>query len=119
MINDYQISSFFKVQLLWPLSDIKRFCFIKAIVGKMSRSWELWLVSETFGLEQARSKEAEEAIEAAEAFMRGDGHLPKGLGTKAAIHARLQKLLPAGDVFWPRWIVSTQLQGAAAAKGKK
>jgi hypothetical protein len=30
-----------------------------------------WLVSETFGLEQARSVEAEAAIEAAEAFMRG------------------------------------------------
>ena len=75
-----------------------------------------WLVSETFGLEQARSKEAEEAIEAAEAFMRGDGHLPKGLGTKAAIHARLQKLLPAGDVFWPRWIVNTQLNTQTAAR---
>ena len=31
-----------------------------------------WLVSETFGLEQARSIEAEHAIEAAEAFMRGE-----------------------------------------------
>ena len=75
-----------------------------------------WLVSETFGLEQARSKEAEEAIEAAEAFMRGEGHLPKGLGTKAAIHARLQKLLPAGDVFWPRWIVNTQLNTQTATR---
>ena len=74
-----------------------------------------WLVSETFGLEQARSKEAEEAIEAAEAFMRGERHLPKGLGTQAAIHARLQKLLPAGDVFWPRWIVNTQLPPQTAA----
>lgn len=69
-----------------------------------------WLVSETFGLEQARSKEAKDAIEAAETFMRGEKSLPQGLTTKAAIHARLQKLLPAGDVFWPRWIVSTQLK---------
>lgn len=75
-----------------------------------------WLVSETFGLEQARSKEAEEAIEAAEAFMRGERNLPPGLATKAAIHARLQRLLPAGDVFWPRWIVSTQPKGAAKGK---
>ena len=75
-----------------------------------------WLVSETFGLEQARSKEAEDAIEAAEAFMRGGKNLPSGLTTKAAIHARLQRLLPAGDVFWPRWIVSTQLKGAAKGK---
>ena len=69
-----------------------------------------WLVSETFGLEQARSREAEEAIEAAEKLMRGDQDLPAGLTTKAAIHTRLQKLLPAGDIFWPRWIVKTQLK---------
>ena len=31
-----------------------------------------WLVSETFGLRQGRSIEAERAIEAAEAFMRND-----------------------------------------------
>jgi hypothetical protein len=72
-----------------------------------------WLVSETFGLEQARSKEAEDAIEAAEAFMRNEQNLPTGLSTKASIHARLQKLLPAGDVFWPRWIVKTQLKNTA------
>ena len=30
-----------------------------------------WLVSETFGLQQGRSLEAERAIEAAEALMRG------------------------------------------------
>lgn len=75
-----------------------------------------WLVSETFGLEQARSKEAEEAIEAAEAFMRGERNLPAGLASKAAIHTRLQRLLPAGDVFWPRWIVSIQPRGAAKGK---
>jgi hypothetical protein len=68
-----------------------------------------WLVSETFGLEQARSLDAERAIEAAEAFMRGDqGALPKGLDSKAAIHKALARLLPAHDHFWPRWIVSTQ-----------
>ena len=64
-----------------------------------------WLVSETFGLEQARSQEAEAAIEAAEAFMRGDKPLPNGLSSRAAIHAALQCLLPAGDAFWPRWLV--------------
>src|SRR5208283_1466596 len=31
-----------------------------------------WLTSPIFGLDQARSREAENAIEAAEAFMRGD-----------------------------------------------
>ena len=67
-----------------------------------------WLVSETFGLEQARSVEAERAIEAAEAFMRGDKPLPAGLDTQAAVHAQLRKLLSAGDEFWPRWLVETQ-----------
>lgn len=67
-----------------------------------------WLVSETFGLEQARSVDAEQAIEAAEAWMRGDKNgLPAGHTTQKAIHTALQKLLPAGDIFWPRWLVST------------
>jgi AAA domain, putative AbiEii toxin, Type IV TA system len=35
-----------------------------------------WLVSESFGLEQARSREAETAIEAAEAFVRGEPKAP-------------------------------------------
>ena len=72
-----------------------------------------WLVSETFGLEQARSLEAERAIEAAEAFMRGDKPLPPGLDSQKLIHTRLQKLLPAQDGFWPRWLVQTKaIKGA-------
>jgi hypothetical protein len=77
-----------------------------------------WLVSETFGLEQARSVEAELAIEAAEAFMRDEkpARLPAGLKTRAAIHRELQRLLPAGDVFWPRWLVATgAIEGARPA----
>jgi predicted ATPase len=67
-----------------------------------------WLVSETFGLEQARSVEAEQAIEAAEALMRSEPTQHKGLKTKADIHRALQRLLPAGDPFWPRWLVQTK-----------
>ena len=67
-----------------------------------------WLVSETFGLEQARSLDAERAIEAAEALMRGEKPLPSGLDNKKAIHAALQRLLPAGDAFWARWLVATK-----------
>ena len=67
-----------------------------------------WLVSEAFGLEQARSLEAENAIEAAEAWMRQDlAVLPASLANQTAIHQALQRLLPAGDPFWPRWIVRT------------
>jgi hypothetical protein len=65
-----------------------------------------WLVSETFGLQQARSVEAEQAIEAAEKFMRGEKTgLPTGLETRDEIDAALKRLLPGHDEFWARWIV--------------
>ena len=65
-----------------------------------------WLVSEMFGLKQARSAEAERAIEAAEAFMRKEtAALPVGLKTKDAIHKELLRVLAGHDAFWPRWIV--------------
>jgi hypothetical protein len=68
-----------------------------------------WLTSEVFGLRQARSKEAEIAIEAAEAFMRGDtDKLPEGLETKDRIHRALKNSLPGIDPFWPRWIVEVK-----------
>jgi hypothetical protein len=63
-----------------------------------------WLVSEAFGLEQARSVEAEQAIEAAEAYMRGEPR-PAPLDSPEAIHAALRRSLPDHDHFWPRWIV--------------
>jgi len=68
-----------------------------------------WLTSPVFGLEQARSKEAENAIEAAEAFMRGEkARLPQGLKTRAAIQRALENSLPGLDPFWPRWIVGAK-----------
>ena len=68
-----------------------------------------WLTSPVFGLDQARSREAENAIEAAEAFMRGDfDKLPNGLKTKKAIHEALKRSLPGLDPFWPRWIVEVK-----------
>lgn len=62
-----------------------------------------WLVSETFGLHQARSLEAERAIEMAESFMRGE----ESELDRKKIHVQLQKLLPACDDFWPRWLIKT------------
>lgn len=67
-----------------------------------------WLVSDAFGLQQARSVEAEQAIEAAEAFMRGDSkELPAHLQTEDQIHEALIDSLPESDHFWPRWIIKT------------
>lgn len=74
-----------------------------------------WLVSPAFGLQQARSVQAEEAIEAAEAWMRGDkDSLPTHLNSEARIHKALLKSLPGHDDFWPRWVVSTN-----TVKGRK
>ena len=68
-----------------------------------------WLTSDIFGLKQARSREAEDAVEAAEAFMRGElSQLPEGLSTKDQIDAALQKCLPGLDPFWPRWFVEAK-----------
>ncbi len=68
-----------------------------------------WLVSESFGLKQARSKEGEQAVEAAEAFMRADSAaLPQGMTTKGAIDNELRRTLPGHDLFWARWVVKTE-----------
>jgi hypothetical protein len=68
-----------------------------------------WLVSESFGLKQARSKEGEEAVEAAEAFMRDDfAALPQVLRTKETINMALRRALPGHDPFWARWVVKTE-----------
>ena len=67
---------------------------------------KLTLTSEIFGLQQARSPEAERAIEAAEALMRGEtASLPVDLATEDAVHRELLRVLPDQDRFWPRWIV--------------
>ncbi len=78
-----------------------------------------WLVSDVFGLEQARSLEAERAIEAAEALMRGERTLPAGLDSKRAIHRALQRLLPAHDAFWPRWLVEGEAMDLVRPRSPK
>ena len=65
-----------------------------------------WLVSDVFGLAQGRSLEAERAIEAAEAWMRGaTSELPAALATAEAIDAELKRVLAGHDEFWPRWVL--------------
>ncbi len=61
-----------------------------------------WLLSPAFKLRQARSPEAERAIEDAEAFMRGEE--PVKFKTREAIDAELHRVLGGDDTFWPRWI---------------
>ena len=91
---------------LFELEEKTKHVTIKNLPWAMHGDVVGWLTSPVFGLDQARSSEAERAIEAAEAFMRGDtNRLPSGLKTKASIHKALQKTLPGLDPFWPRWIV--------------
>jgi hypothetical protein len=73
-----------------------------------------WLTSEIFGLKQARSKEAEITIEAAEAWMRGDSmnDFPENLRTQSQIQQELERLLPGHDPFWPRWVVTAEQRRA-------
>jgi hypothetical protein len=71
-----------------------------------------WLTSPIFDLRQARSREAEEAIDAAKAFIRDDrSSLPPGLKTRAQIDKRLRELLGGQDPFLVRWTVSTEANG--------
>ena len=64
-----------------------------------------WLVSDAFGSRQARSIDAERAIEAAEAWMRGEkSALPSNLKNQVAIHKELLRVLAGHDEFWPRWL---------------
>ncbi|MDJ0842277.1 MAG: AAA family ATPase [Acidobacteriota bacterium] len=70
-----------------------------------------WLVSDTFGLQQGRSLDAERAIKAANAWMRGDFEtLPENLKSAAAIDAELRRVLAGHDAFWPRWVVWVEQQ---------
>lgn len=69
-----------------------------------------WLVSDSFGLQQGRSVEAERAIEAAETWMRREKTTPP-LETHDEIDRELRRVLPGHDAFWPRWIVKSEGAG--------
>ncbi len=72
-----------------------------------------WLVSEVFGLRQARSIEAERAIDAAQVYMRRDLlQSPGDPEERDGIHRELCRVLPGHDPFWPRWIVRTEKNGS-------
>lgn len=79
-----------------------------------------WLVSSSFGLQQARSIDAEIAIGAAEAWMRDDKkNIPATLQSAERIHNELVRVLPGSDHFWPRWIMHKESHEKVARPAKK
>lgn len=67
-----------------------------------------WLMSDVFELRQARSLEAEKAIEAAKALQYQDN--PKKSDVQKVSEA-LAKYLPENDEFWPRWVFFAEKHG--------
>ncbi len=68
-----------------------------------------WLTSPLFGLKEARSREAEVVLGAAEAYMAGNTEeQPEGLRTRQAIQKEMQRVLPGDDPIWSRWYLKTQ-----------
>ncbi len=65
---DEERDSLFLFELEEPTTDVS----LRRVSWAKQGDAVGWLTSPVFGLEQVRSKEAEVAIEAAEAFMRGD-----------------------------------------------
>ena len=86
--------------------DAERQVVLEQVAWAKHGDAQRWLTSDVFGLQQTRSLQAEEAVEAALAFMRGDMEaLPTELADAPSIDARLRELLPSQDAFWPRWVV--------------
>lgn len=69
---------------------------------------DLWLVSEAFGLGQARSLPAERAIEDAKALQLELNASPEKVDE---VDTRLVRLLAPDDDFWPRWRYFAQMRG--------
>jgi hypothetical protein len=69
---------------------------------------DLWLISDVFGLGQARSLPAERIIEEAKALQ-----LSKQISDDRVrdVNSRLVMLLAPDDEFWPRWRYFAQQHG--------
>jgi predicted ATP-binding protein involved in virulence len=70
----------------------------------------MWLTSPIFNLEQARSREAEEAISRAKKLQLTTEHDKQKIDL---IHKQLVELLAENDPFWPRWIYFAEQNGVS------
>jgi len=69
-----------------------------------------WLISDIFGLEQPRSKDAEEAIEDAKELQRKRTPSTEEV---QEVSNRLLNVLAQDDDFWPRWTYFAEQRGAS------
>jgi len=69
-----------------------------------------WLTSEVFDLRQARSREAEMAIEKAKALQRQE---QPQTGDVRIVSEELMKALATDDEFWPRWVYFAEQHGVS------
>jgi predicted ATPase len=69
---------------------------------------DVWLVSEAFGLAQARSIPSEEAIEDAKSLQANPNPASRSV---IEVHARLVRYLAPDDEFWPRWLFFAKQHG--------
>jgi len=70
---------------------------------------DMWLRSDIFGLEEARSLPAEQAIEDALRLQKSNGAVTTA--QVAHVHERLKQALPAHDIFWSRWTFFAEKHG--------
>ena len=64
-----------------------------------------WLTSPAFDMNSGFSREAEEAMQAADDLMAGQtDELPEGLKDAESIHKALQSTLDGGAPYWPMWL---------------
>lgn len=69
-----------------------------------------WLTSPLFGLRQARSREAEKAIDAAKSLQLAED-VP--VSSVREINDQLKRTLGPEDLFWPRWVFFAESHGVA------
>ena len=67
-----------------------------------------WFTSELFGLRQARSREAEDAIESAKKLQCQANPAKQDI---REVHERLTRYLSDVDTFWPRWTFFAEQHG--------
>jgi hypothetical protein len=70
---------------------------------------ERWLTSDIFELPQARSREGELALEEAKKVLSDANPDREAI---RLLSARLSRILPQDDPFWPRWLYFAESKGA-------